>query len=837
MMQLKLSEVCSCLNADLPSAFGDVDIVGVSTDTRTLNKGDLFFALTGENHDAHDFIHIALQKGACAVVASKRVSAGPVPVIYVADTLAALQKAATYYRGKLGVPVIAVTGSNGKTTTKDMISHILSEKFKVYSTNKNFNNHIGLPRSVFDVDASHEAAVFELGMNHAGEIELLSDIVRPDIAVITNIGSAHIGHFGSIEGIFSAKMEITHGMNNGGKLILNSDDDLLRTVSNKGLDVIFTGAGVRGDEALTYREARQSNRSISFTVLRGDEECACTIPVLGLHNVSNAMLAIACAVQTGMTLDEAARALRSYAASSMRNEVSTIKGISIIKDYYNASPESMKAALHTLSDYAASGKRLAVLGDMDELGAYSVKAHTEVAELCAELPVDRLFFAGEYAETVEDACSEKAEVFHDKNELTAALKRYIRGRTLSEGDVILIKASRAMRMETVYENVKSFINAEYSDYVNLPPSPTRLYVDVTAIKENYSNIRQALDGDVEIMPMVKANAYGCGAEIIANVLNNCRYLAVADAKEAAMLRRVLPDAAFVIIYQPPVSEIAEILDNGFIPAVSNPDFVSLLNAEAKKRKQTARVHVEIDTGAGRLGVRPEDCAGFFNDIKNLSNVTVDGIFMHYSCADSVDEDDLAFTADQTQLFKKSVEAAETIIGGIKYKHACSGAAIFNQNAAHYNMVRPGYMLYGYYPGAELKKKVKLVPSLRFSSVIIQIRECPAGTPIGYNRAYVTKRISKIATVSAGYSDGLSRALSNRGHMVVNGQRAPIVGTVCMDLTMIDITDISGEIRFGDEVDIFDNINVTVDEIAELCGTIGYEVIAQIEDKADRIETF
>jgi alanine racemase len=185
---------------------------------------------------------------------------------------------------------------------------------------------------------------------------------------------------------------------------------------------------------------------------------------------------------------------------------------------------------------------------------------------------------------------------------------------------------------------------------------------------------------------------------------------------------------------------------------------------------------------------------------------------------------------------------ESILGPVMYKHACAGAAIFNKNAAHYNMVRPGYMLYGYYPGNSLKEKVLLKPALKFVSVILQIKEYDEGTPISYNRKYITKRKTRIATVSAGYSDGIRRRLFNAGYdkngcFVVNGQRAPITGSVCMDLTMIDITGIEGEVNAGDEVAIFDNINVTVEEMADICGTIGYEIISQIEDKADRVESF
>ena len=397
-------------------------------------------------------------------------------------------------------------------------------------------------------------------------------------------------------------------------------------------------------------------------------------------------------------------------------------------------------------------------------------------------------------------------------------------------------------MEEFYEPLKSYINAAMSDSTHLPPSATKLYVDINAVKFNYSQIKKEVGSHVEIMPMVKANAYGCGTDVIANVFRHSKYLAVADVKEAALIRRILPEANIVIIYQPYAGDIEEITAGGYTVSVSNSDFAKKLNDEAGKHGKKIKIHIEVDTGAGRLGLNPCECRNFAQSIKALANIITEGVFMHYACADSFDKSDLEFTKKQTDLFKTAVADIESILGVIPYKHACAGAAIFNQNAAHFNMVRPGYMIYGYYPSEALRGKILLKPVLKFVSVILQIKEYEKGTPISYNRRFVTKRKSRIATVSAGYSDGISRKLFNpknkkNGCFAVNGQRAPIVGTICMDLTMIDITDIKGDVNVGDEAAIFDNVNVTIEEMAGICGTIGYEIISQIEDKAERVESF
>jgi alanine racemase len=447
------------------------------------------------------------------------------------------------------------------------------------------------------------------------------------------------------------------------------------------------------------------------------------------------------------------------------------------------------------------------------------------------------------------------ESFNDRERdaFSKSIKNFISGGNLSKGDVILIKGSRGMKMEEFYEPLKSYINAAMSDSTHLPPSATKLYVDINAVKFNYSQIKKEVGSQVEIMPMVKANAYGCGTDIIANVFRNSKYLAVADVKEAALIRRVLPDANIVIIYQPYAGDIEEIVSGGYTVSVSNLDFAKRLNDEAEKHSKKIKIHIEVDTGAGRLGLSVHECHDFAQSVKAFNNLIAEGVFMHYACADSFSKDDLEFTKKQTVLFKEAAQDIEGVLGVIPYKHACAGAAIFNQNAAHFNMVRPGYMIYGYYPSEALRGRLLLKPVLKFVSVILQIKEYEKGTPISYNRRFVTRRKSRIATVSAGYSDGISRKLFNpknkknglptckagrqTGCFAVNGQRAPIAGTVCMDLTMIDITDIKGDVNVGDEVAIFDNVNVTVEEMANICGTIGYEIISQIEDKADRVESF
>lgn len=837
MKQMKISEIIKVTNA-LTDYQGEDVVKGVSTDTRTLQKGEVYFALKGKNYNGHEFISVAEKKGASAVVCSEEIKNCSIPILKVDDTLKALQKLASYYRNKLKIKVIAVTGSNGKTTTKNMIATVLSHKYKVFFTDRNFNNEIGLPKSILDIDETYDCAVLEMGMNNFGEISLLSKIAKPDIAVITNIGKAHIGNLGSQENILSAKLEILDGLKSSGTIILNSGDTFLKNLNFPNFETLFVGVG----SELSVSEVVQKENSLNFNILHSSGEYKAKLPIIGSQNATNALFAIACGLKLGINIQESLEKLKRYSPPPMRMEVVNINGITIIKDYYNSSPDSCKKAIESLSEYSSSGNKIAILGQILELGNFSKQEHYELGTFCALKQLDKVFFFGKDYESFKKGMQKHSECFETKNALLEGLKSYVLSGKLKKGDVILIKGSRDTKMETVYELLKVYIQAGMGLGVPNQYSQTKLYVDVNAIKYNYFQILKEVGDDVEVMPMVKANAYGAGAEIISNIFYGSKYLAVADTIEASRLREMLPNKNIVIIYQPTFEEIPEIVKNDLIPAVSDINFIKELNLESIKQNKVTRVHVEVDTGHGRLGVNPKDISDFALTLKELKNLDAEGIFMHYATADTTDEDSLAFTQKQTQIFKQSIEEFEKVYGAIKYKHACAGAAIFNPKACRFNMVRPGYLLYGYHPEELTKHYIKLKPSLKLVSKILQIREVEKGTSISYGRKFITSRKSKIATVSIGYSDGIPRKLfdlknKQNGCFVVSGQRAPIVGTICMDLTMIDITDIVGKVEVGDEVAIFDNINVTIEEMAEICGTIGYEIIAQIQEKTERIEIF
>ncbi|MDD2432968.1 MAG: alanine racemase [Clostridia bacterium] len=837
MENIYLSDLCSFLKIKFNFA-NDIQINNISTDTRKIQVGDVFLALIGEKHDGHDYIQVAIDKGASAlIVCDKYVGEWEIPVLKVPDTLKALAQLATYYRKKLNIKIIAVTGSSGKTTTKNMIAKLLSARYQVVSTYKNFNNQIGLPLSIFELTSEHEVAVLELGMNHLGEIAELSKIASPDIAVITNVGSAHIGNLGSLENVRKAKLEIIEGLDpQKGLLILNSDDQRLSSAENiPYAHVLFAGTDAAKQNYVYADSMETLPDGLSFDLVNDGVRTKIFIPIRGNHNINNALLAITCALQMGISVKEIRDIFRYFVNDNLRNEEYIFKGITMIKDYYNANPDSMQAALATLQSYGNAGKKIAILGEMNELGRFSSAEHRRLGELCREM-TDVVFFVGDSYQDFAKGYGESRHAFKTKEELCVYLKEYIISANIGEKDVILIKGSRSMKMEEVFAHLKKYLDMDYSEdsFKYLPSTAVKLHVDVSAMQNNIRKIQNAVSENVEIMPIIKANAYSCGTDIVVNTFHFCNYLAVADVKEAVILKRIFPEKKIMILYQPDLLDIPAIVENNFIVGIGYYEFAEKLN-ECASTDQKMRIHIEIDTGAGRLGINPACAREIAGKVKRLENIVVEGLYMHYVCADSTNQDDLEYTEMQTKKFIEAVHNFEDVYGQVRFKHASSSAPIFTQKQAHFNMVRPGYMIYGYYSSEALKQKITLSPALQLSTKILQIKTVPPGTFISYGRTFVTKRESVIATVAVGYADGLSRLMSNRGFFVVNGQRALIVGKMCMDLTMLDITDIIGKVNVGDEVYIFDNNNVTLDDVATWSDTIGYEVLTRIDDKVERIE--
>ncbi|MFU0799219.1 MAG: UDP-N-acetylmuramoyl-tripeptide--D-alanyl-D- alanine ligase [Xylanivirga thermophila] len=454
MMPLSIGDIVGAVGGRLVQGNPENTINGVSIDSRNIEKGNLFIPIVGERFDGHDFLDQAVDKGAGAILTAQDVSMPTsISVIRVRDTREALWKLAAYYRSLFDIPIISITGSNGKTTTKDMIYAVLSSKYKVLKTQGNFNNDIGMPLTIFNLDNSYQMAVLEMGMSGFGEIDRLARIARPKVGVITNIGLSHIEKLGSQENILKAKMEILNYFEDDCIAILNGDDRLLLSIKKEKLPFRLEYVGTTPNADIVAENiVIKGEEGIAYDMHMGDTSYNISLKVPGVHNVYNSLMAIATGLIFDVPMSLIQEALENFETGDMRlNVFNTQDGIKVIDDVYNASPASMKAAIDILHDFKGQ-RKIAILGDMLEMGEYAQGGHREVGKYLAEKGIDILITKGDLSEFIgrqakDDGMSEQY-IHHLKcNKDVINLLRTL----VKEGDTILVKGSRGMKMEEIVQ--------------------------------------------------------------------------------------------------------------------------------------------------------------------------------------------------------------------------------------------------------------------------------------------------------------------------------------------------------------------------------------------------
>jgi UDP-N-acetylmuramoyl-tripeptide--D-alanyl-D-alanine ligase len=460
MIRRTLEQINSMINdAEMHTCTQPIHIAGVSTDTRTIQAGNLFIPLMGEHYDGHQYVQAAFDQGAAAALWQRdhvQIPSG-IPVILVDDTLLALQQLAANYRKQLSVRVIGITGSNGKTSTKDMVASVMASQYRVHKTKGNLNNHIGLPQTLLQMDEETEIAVLEMGMSGRGEIELLSNMASPDAVIITNIGEAHLQQLGSREEIARAKFEIISGLSDGGALIYHGDEPLLHKLiddtDRKNIHIIRFGSEVENNYYPNEISIHPNKTVFSVHVRRNSHTMpALVIPLLGRHNVINALAAIAVAEFFGLDESSIRTGLQQMTPTGMRIELIRARnGLTILNDAYNASPASMRAAIELLEELQGFRQKIVVLGDMLELGPQSENFHRGIGKILKPRNIDYVFTFGDLAAYIAEECQALYSPNHvlsttDKSELMRMVSSVAHPQ-----DVVLVKASRGKRLEDLVE--------------------------------------------------------------------------------------------------------------------------------------------------------------------------------------------------------------------------------------------------------------------------------------------------------------------------------------------------------------------------------------------------
>ena len=461
-LRMQAAEIASVLGAKLQNcADASFSVSGFSTDTRTIAAGNCFLALSGENFNGNLYAKTAAECGASLCILTEEPQEDPgIPYLVTSDSVKAYGDLARHHmasRKAGGLRVVGVTGSSGKTTVKDMTAHVLAAKYRTYATSGNHNNHIGVPYTILHMPEDAEIAVVEMGMNHAGEIRYLTKIAAPDAAIITNIGTAHIGNLGSQENILKAKLEILEGMDHG-TLIAPADDPLLLGKYDdlaKIADVRYITRMQAEAAGLSAENIVETADDTRFTIICGAERAEACLPMTGLHNVTDALLAVQAGLTCGMTLSECAAALADFVPGAMRSERVKIGNITIIRDYYNANPEAMAAALQSFGTIAGDAEKWALLGNMNELGEYASARHRELGELCRKY-TDHAYFCGVNYNDFADGYGDASTAFETQEQLMDALRDALHF-DAQKPMCFLIKGSRGLHMERVNAMLEALI--------------------------------------------------------------------------------------------------------------------------------------------------------------------------------------------------------------------------------------------------------------------------------------------------------------------------------------------------------------------------------------------
>jgi len=805
-------------------------VSGVAIDTRKpVGDDHIFWAIRGRHFNGNDFAEEALRSGARAVVVNRDDLAGShLPadktIIEVADTLAALQTFAATYRSRFNFPVVGITGSNGKTLVKEMLASILCLERRIYRSPLSYNTQVGAALSLLGMRPEHELAIIEAGISLPGEMDRLERMIRPDHGILTVISKAHIGGLGSLENALEEKQRLFKELRPDSFLLLNADDPLsMSLVPRVSCRVTTFGfsdsADVRAEEVAAIPE--QGHR---FRIRLFDADLEVMLPVPGLFNVLNALAAAAAARLLGASPDSIRRGLEEFRPSPMRLEIhTTVTGVTLINDTYNSDPASMKGALDVLAKVGKGRRKIAILSDMLDLGPHSGEEHIAVGKDVVRAETDHLITVGENGALIgRSAVREGMDPRRVRSTQSYSEAAEGLAQIMNRGDVVLFKGSRWFRLERIAKELVGSI------------APTRLEVNLDAIAANVKTIRGIVGDHVAIMAVVKSFGYGNDSIRTSRVVleNGVNHLAVAFPDEGATLRENRVDAP-ILVFTVLAEEADKIVRYGLSAAVSSVELAHALN-QAAAGGPKIRVHLKIDTGMGRSGVWVDDAVPFVEAVFGMRNLEVEGIMTHLAAADDPQDDD--YTRQQMAAFQGLLDELERRGYAFRYVHAANTAALVRFPETHLNMVRLGLGIYGMYPSETLRSLIHLEQVITFYTKISQIKEHPPGRSISYNRRFMTERPCRIATLPVGYNDGYPRFQSNRGHVLVRGRRAPVVGTVCMDMTMIDVTDIP-EAKVGDQVVLIGRQGeeeILPDEVAANGGTINYEIACKISPRVTRI---
>ena len=803
----------------------DLAVKDLLFDSRLLvaPENTLFFSLKSHRNDGNKYIDELYDKGVKMFVVEKSDSISEIienkndaTFIIVDDTLKSLQKTAAFHRDNFNIPVIGITGSNGKTIVKEWLYQILSPEISVVRSPKSYNSQIGVPMSVWQLNESHDVAIIEAGISRPDEMLNLKQIIKPTIGIFTNIGQAHGKNFGSIDDKIEEKLKLFSEVQT---LIYCRDykeiDDKV-----KRLDInTFTWSRSDGtaDVKISSIEKEKDYTTIKAIVNSQQSFVKIVIPFIDDASIENAIHCWVAALMLNIDNDVIARKMEYLSPVAMRMELkSGINNCDIIDDSYNSDFNALTIALDFMNQQHSHKERVVILSDILQSELKEEELYEKIALLLKNKGVNFIVGIGEAISRQKDKFDIKKDFYKDTKEFLSEYPV-----ESFHNQLILIKGARDFGFEKI------------SKILQEKAHETILEINLNNLVKNMNYYRSKLKRDTKLMVMVKAFAYGSGTFEVSNVLKFHRadYLTVAYADEGIELRRKGIDLP-IMVMTPEINTFESIIKNNLEPDIYSFRSLSLLEDAIEKLELSPEtqigIHIKLDTGMHRLGFLPDDIDELLSRLKKNKNIVVKSVFSHLAGADSQEFND--FTMKQINAYD---EMSSKIVSAFPYKilrHVLNSAGISRFTDYQYDMVRLGIGVYGVAPCEEDRGKLKNVISLK--TTIVQIKEYEIGETVGYSRRGVIERKSRIGVVPIGYADGLNRRLGNGAAcFYVNGKEAPIIGNICMDMCMIDLTGIDCK---EDDTAILFNEDYPIERIADACGTIPYEILTSISHRVNRI---
>ncbi len=817
-MSYDITQICSIIQAECDSLH-KADISILLTDSRSLRfpEESLFFALSTKKNDGHKYIIVLYKKGVRNFVVNNNFTPSSemkdANFLKVDNTLEALQSLAKFHRRQVEIPVIGITGSNGKTSVKEWLYQLLSPSKRVTRSPRSYNSQIGVPLSVWQLDNNSDIAIFESGISQPGEMEKLASIIMPTIGILTNIGESHQENFNHLRQKTDEKLELFKHCD---ILIYNADSPIVNTaISEALLSCHEIGWSRKQRESPVYIaniEQVDSTTKIDYEYL--GFEGTFKIPFIDGASIENAIHCLCVMLYLGITSKDIAKRMAALEPVAMRMEIiEGNKGCLLINDTYNSDVNSLDIAL----DFQARRKQdnmsqTIILSDILQTGLLPKSLYRKVSDSCSRKGVTRIIGIGRDIYNNQHQFNIDGHFFETTDE-------FLRSGLIDsfENEIILIKGSRRFNFENI------------SDLLTLKKHETILEINLDALIHNFNHYKSFLKPTTQMICMVKADGYGAGAIEISKTLQDqgCNYFAVALADEGVELRQHGIHTP-IMVMNPEQTSFKAIFKHNLEPEIYSFRLLKSFIHQGERLGITGYpIHIKVDTGMHRLGFMPEDIDQLIELIKSQNTVVIKSVFSHLAGSDNPELDN--FTEQQIETFSQFADKLQQSEQHKINRHILNSAGIERFSKYQFDMVRLGIGLYGVNPST-VSQDLHIVSQLR--STILQIKDIDAGESVGYNRNGKVCEKATIGIIPIGYGDGFDRRWGNgKGQVVIDGKRYPTIGNICMDTTIIDLT--GSNAKEGDKVELF-GPELSLGELANKLETIPYEIITSIASRVKKV---